>query len=153
MYRYSGTEIPFASRNFGIVLNDFFHTNLRNARLRAGLTQTVLAEELGLGRTTIVSLENGKTRLFSKHIPRIAAYFGLSVEELLCGEDARTLLEQQPLWAERIQALKDEYNKRLDALQAELDRARRDLASKESSLRTLEETNSFLLKQLQKRRK
>ena len=38
--------------------NDFFHTNLRQARELAGLSQAELADEIGVSRTTIVALES-----------------------------------------------------------------------------------------------
>ena len=62
---------------------DFFHSNLRRARESAGLSQAELAEEIGVARTTIVSLESGKTRLFNKNLQRIAGHLRLPVEELL----------------------------------------------------------------------
>ena len=142
--------MPCACCNFGFVQNDFFHTNLRNARLRAGITQTELAESLDIARTTIVSLENGNTKLFSKHIPAIARCYGISVEELLCGEDVETLIRQQSTWEKRQEALKAEYEGRLATLTAERDQARRELARREESLKTLETTNHFLLEQLRK---
>ena len=128
--------------------NDFFHTNLRNARKRAGYSQEGLANELDLCRSTISSLETGKTNLFSKHIPVIARCFGISETELLCGDAAETLLKQQPLWAERVRTLKEDFEKEKSALRAELERTRKELAEKETSLKRMEEINHFLMKQM-----
>ena len=74
--------------------NDFFHIHLRQARELAGLSQAELADEIGVGRTTIVALEGGRTRLFNKTVSLIADRLGISVETLLCG--GRVEVDSEP---------------------------------------------------------
>ena len=100
--------------------NDFFHINLRRARERAGLSQAELADEIGVGRTTIVSLESGRTRLFNKTVSLIAKRLGITDEALLCGREVEELLREEPSRIEREQAIRDEYEQRLDTLREKL---------------------------------
>ena len=109
--------------------NDFFHIHLRQARELAGLSQAELADEIGVGRTTIVALESGRTRLFNKTVSLIADRLGISVETLLCGGRVEDLLREEPSRLEAEQRL----NK---ALQDNVD--------------SLSQSNKFLLKQLGK---
>lgn len=130
--------------------HDFFHINLRRARERAGLTQVELAEELGVARTTVVSLESGRTRLFNKTVPLIAARLGISVEELLCGADAGGLLADEPSRIERERALVDDYEQRIRILQDKLDDAERLNDALQAHVDSLTRSNQYLLKQFRK---
>lgn len=132
------------------MLYDFFHTNLRQARERAGITQEVLAEGIGVGRTTIVSLETGKTRLFNKNIPKVAERLGISLEELLCGIPADALLRDEPSWAEREHALIEEYEQRIQILQDKLDDAYRLNKALQDNVDSLTTSHNYLLEQLRK---
>ena len=132
------------------MLYDFFHTNIRQARERAGLSQEELAEGIGVGRTTIVSLETGKTRLFNKNIPKVAGQLGITVEELICGMPADALLQDQMSWAEREHALTTEYEQRIQALQDKLDDARRLNKALQDNVDSLTTSHNYLLEQLRK---
>ena len=130
--------------------NDFFHTNLRQARERAGLSQTELAEGIGVGRTTIVSLETGKTRLFNKNVPKVAERLGITLEELVCGMPAEALLQDELSWAEREQTLIAEYEQRIQTLQDKLDDARRLNKALQDNVDSLTTSHNYLLEQLRK---
>lgn len=132
------------------MLNDFFHTNIRHAREQAGLSQAELADEIGVGRTTIVSLESGKTQLFNKNIPKISARLGLSLEDYLCGEGVAELLMDQASRAERERALIAEYERRVKDLQDRLDDARRLNDTLQANVGSLTQSNQYLLQQLRK---
>lgn len=132
------------------MLYDFFHTNIRQARERAGLSQEELADGIGVGRTTIVSLETGKTRLFNKNIPGIAGYLGISLEELVCGAPADALLQDELSWAERERALIEEYEQRIQILQDKLDDAYRLNKALQDNVNSINASHSYLLEQLRK---
>jgi len=61
----------------------YFPLNLSFLRKQKGVSQTALADMLGLGRTTISAYENGKTQTNTEYIARIARYFGVSINDLL----------------------------------------------------------------------
>jgi transcriptional regulator with XRE-family HTH domain len=129
---------------------DFFHSNLRRARERAGLSQSELAEEIGIGRTTVVSLESGKTRLFNKNLQLIADHLHITVEELLCGIPADVLLLDEPSRAERENAIKADYESRIALLQEKLDAANRLNGALQSNVDSLTRSNQYLIEQLRK---
>ena len=131
--------------------DDFFHSNLRAARERAGLSQGELGEKIGVARTTIGNLESGKTNLFSKHIPAIARVLGLTEEELLCGIPQEALLRgDEQVWKERELALKEEYERRISVLQDRLDGEKRLSKALQDNLDSLNRTHQYLLDQLRK---
>lgn len=130
--------------------NDFFHINLRRARERAGLSQAELADEIGVGRTTIVSLESGRTRLFNKTVSLIAKRLGVSDEALLCGREVEKLLREEPSRIEREQAIRDEYEQRLDTLREKLEAEQRLNKVLQGNVDSLTQSNQYLLSQLRK---
>lgn len=132
------------------MLYDFFHNNIRRARECAGLSQEELAESIGVGRTTIVSLENGRTQLFNKNVPRIAAQLGISLEELVCGSPMDELLRDEPSRAEREQALTAEYEQRIQILQDRLNDAHRLNKALQDNVDSLTASHRYLLEQLRK---
>lgn len=129
---------------------DFFHSNLRRARESAGISQAGLADEIGIARTTIVSLESGKTRLFNKNLQLVADHLHLSIEELLCGVSADVLLKDEPSRAEREKALKAEYEGRIALLQEKLEAEKRLNEALQSNVDSLTRSNQYLLEQLRK---
>lgn len=129
---------------------DFFHTNLRQARELAGLSQAELADEIGVGRTTIVALESGRTRLFNKTIPLIAGRLGVSVETLLCGCRVEDLLREETSHLERESAIRDEYEQRLQVLQDKLDAEVHLNKVLQGNVDSLTQSNQYLLEQLRK---
>lgn len=130
--------------------NDFFHINLRRARERAGLSQAELADEIGVGRTTIVSLENGRIRLFNKTVSLIAKRLGITDEALLCGREVEELLREEPSRIEREQAIRDEYEQRLDTLREKLEAEQRLNKVLQGNVDSLTQSNQYLLSQLRK---
>ena len=131
--------------------DDFFHSNLRAARDRAGLSQEELGDKIGVARTTIGNLESGQTRLFSKHIPAIARALGLTEEELLCGVPQDVLLRgDEKIWKEREQTLIDEFERRISALENKLDGEKRLNKALQDNLDSLNRTHQFLLEQFRK---
>ena len=59
-----------------------------------------MADELGIGRTTYVTFETGKTRLYCKTLEKLARYFGVTEEEILSGGNDEDLLKESARSAE-----------------------------------------------------
>jgi len=130
---------------------DELHTRIRHAREQAGFSQREMAEELGVGRTTYINFETGRSRLFHPLLGRLAARLGMSVEELLFGErpDEQLLRDNAALEQWR-RDLVLEYEQRLSALQERLDAAGRVIDAQGTTIRTLTDSNQFLMAQLSK---
>jgi transcriptional regulator with XRE-family HTH domain len=62
-----------------------FATNLRAARIAAGLTQQALADRLGVHQPLIVRWERGQTSPGVHWLPRIAEALGCEVGRLIGG--------------------------------------------------------------------
>ena len=63
------------------------HTQVKEHRVRLGLTQAKLAEAVGIRRETIVFLEAGKYNPSLKLAMDVARELGMTVEELFSFED------------------------------------------------------------------
>ena len=59
------------------------HKNLASERVRIGMTQTELANELGVSQQSILDYENGKRKMPSDFLASAASLFGCSVDYLL----------------------------------------------------------------------
>lgn len=94
--------------------------NLSRSRKEAGISQEVLAERLHLNRNTYRNIETGRTRIINRHMDKIAAELGTSVEELILGYKAGDP-DSDPRWEDmrneqksRFQALLGSYEKKID---------------------------------------
>lgn len=132
-------------------MDDLFHNNLRLAREQAGLTQDQLAADIGVVRSTINQLECGKTRLFNKNLPKIAARLGRSsVGELLLGESPERLLQDVFTRTERENALRAEYESVISGLHDQIDAAKKRAEELQERVDELTKFNDFLMAQHRK---
>ena len=86
--------------------------NVRRLRLQSGMSQEALAEETGLHRTYIGSVERGERNLSVDNIEKLAAALHVPPSELLAptgrGSDAEILEELMP-YIRRYQSLATKY--------------------------------------------
>ena len=130
---------------------DELHTRIRRAREQAGFSQEKMAEELGVGRTTYVNFETGRSRLFSSLLDRMADRLGKSVEEILFGERPdEQLLRDEAALEEWRSSLVADYESRLSALQEKVDALARVIDVQDTTIRTLNDAKQFLMSQLRK---
>lgn len=126
-------------------------SRIKALREERGLSQSQLADELGIGRTTYLNFETGKTRLFSKNLVALAEYFQLSEEEILCGErPSEAVLRDVEDFEERRLALIAEYEARLSDMNTKLQQAQQTIEDNKQIIQSLTQTNQFLLSRLNK---
>ena len=63
---------------------------LRNARKYLNLSQEFVALQLGLHRTAITAIELGQRNVSTEELVKFSELYGLSVDELLYGEDTKS---------------------------------------------------------------
>ena len=61
--------------------------NIKEAREKAGLTQQDIANELGVGQSTVAMWETQKSLPRTDKLPALAKILGCTIDELLKGED------------------------------------------------------------------
>lgn len=59
------------------------HDNLKNARNRMGMSQEIVAEQLGVSRQAVTKWELGQSRPSAKNLQALAELYQISSEELL----------------------------------------------------------------------
>ena len=65
--------------------NDSVKDNIRNFRKIYKLTQSEMADKLGISRTAYRNIESGETRLISENVSRIADILHIRTEDLVLG--------------------------------------------------------------------
>lgn len=65
-----------------------FLTNIRKKRIERGISQEVMASELGISQSAYAKIENGKQKLPTRMLIRIATILETSVE-VLFNEDTK----------------------------------------------------------------
>lgn len=63
--------------------NEQLGENIRNARVKEGLTQTQLAQLIGMGTSTISNYENGRRYISLETTVMIAIALGVSLQDLV----------------------------------------------------------------------
>ena len=130
---------------------DELHTRIRQTREQAGLSQEKMAEDLGVGRTTYVNFETGRSRLFNPLLEGMAERLGKSIEEILFGERPdEQLLRDKAALEEWRHNLVSEYEGRISALQEHLKAAKQVIEAQGTTIRTLTDANQFLMTQFRK---
>ena len=61
--------------------------NIKEAREKAGLTQQDLANELGVGKSTVATWETQKSLPRTDKLPALAKILGCTIDELLKKEE------------------------------------------------------------------
>ncbi len=117
--------------------DDKAHTSIRKFREKAGLSQTMMAEELGIGRTTYINFETGKVRLFCKTLTSFAEYFGVSEEEVTGAGRSDGELRERESFEDRKKAIIDDYENRLSAMNEKLSSLHRLIEAQEMTIKTL----------------
>jgi transcriptional regulator with XRE-family HTH domain len=72
--------------------------NIRIYRLQKGLTQTELADELGLTFQQVQKYEKGTNRVGSGRLLKIATFLGISVTSLFKGSDEMADTDRQSIF-------------------------------------------------------
>jgi transcriptional regulator with XRE-family HTH domain len=81
----------------GLELQRTFGSNLRAARIRAGLTQEELATKAGSARTYVWAIEDGRTNLTFGLAAKFATAIGTTVVNLLVTPDQSTVQDDAPV--------------------------------------------------------
>lgn len=63
--------------------SDALATSLRALRARTGLKSSEVARQVGMDVTTLSRLENGRQKPSTEYAVRLAAFYGVTVDELL----------------------------------------------------------------------
>lgn len=80
-----------------------FHEHLKTLRQDKGLTQTQVADEVGIAKNTYVGYENGSREPRLSELKKMAVLFGMSLSQLCMETDARSVDDSLVL---RFQAVK-----------------------------------------------
>lgn len=96
--------------------NASIKANIQRFRKEAGISQSELADRLGMFRTAYRNIEKGKTRLISNILGMIAKELGKTPEELLLG------YEPSSEGSRKLSDIREEYRSR----QAEQEKAHAD---------------------------
>lgn len=100
-------------------------SHIRQVREDLGMTQEEFAKELGIDVSTYWRLEDGKTRLISPYLYKIAGYAKRTVADLIAGRDLERILEESAGMREKLDSQREYYEQKLserDATIANLNR-------------------------------
>ena len=130
--------------------DDKTHTDIRKFREKTGLSQAMMAEELGIGRTTYINFEKGNVRLFSKTLTKFAEYLGMTEEEVIFSGygPADELLKDRRSFEDEKRAVVEDYENRLSAANEKIRSLYEIIKAHELTIKTLIEANSFLMARL-----
>lgn len=82
---------------------------IQNLRKKRGLTQGSVASELGLSRPTYLQVEHGERDLTVPEAEKLAAIFGISLEDLVRGRDTAMtakICEERPAYATHTESVR-----------------------------------------------
>ncbi len=128
--------------------SDKIHVSIRRIREAAGLSQAMMADELGIGRTTYINFETGKINLFCKTFTKFAEHFNLREQDILSPGGEDSLLEERQNFEEQKKALIRDYENRLELLAEKLKSLQQLVLTQDQTIKTLSQTNTFLLSRL-----
>ena len=78
-----------------------FHEKLQNLRKKKGFTQEELADSLFVSRTAISKWESGRGYPSIDSLKAIAKFFGVTIDELLSGDELLTIAEEDSKQTEK----------------------------------------------------
>lgn len=127
---------------------DKTHISIRKIRENAGLSQAAMADELGIGRTTYINFETGKTNLYCKTLKKFASHFKMKEADIVASDREDGLLEDKHNFDEQKKELVRDYEGRLEILNEKLRAAQQLIQAQGQAIKTLTQTNTFLMSRL-----
>ena len=123
--------------------NDSVKDNIRNFRKIYKLTQSEMADKLGLSRTAYRNIESGETRLISENVSRIADILHIRTEDLVLGyspEPGQKEKNRRPgSISAQLAEMKRAHEKETEEMSSEIIRLKKDLQYLTRRIEDLEE--------------
>lgn len=131
--------------------NNSVKDNISKLRKLSGMSQSDMAEKIGLSRNAYRNIEKGDTKILSDTVEKIADALKTSPEELILGykpqmEDSLQLQEIQQRYSDNQSRLIDEYERKIEALKKENNSLRELINSLQETLNTKNEIIGLLRK-------
>lgn len=130
--------------------NNSIKQNILKIRLEHNMSQTKMADTLGIARNTYRKLEKGPTRVISDYIQVIADWAGITPEEVVLGDPSASgvamLREERERFNDRIRELTEGYEKQKEGLRAEINHLNKLIGEMEDNNRNLKSIIALLEK-------
>lgn len=115
------------------------------------MSQSAMAEKLGISRNAYRNIEAGETRLISEMLDRIAAIFGTTAEEILLGytpfpESSQKVQDIQKEYSSREAGIVSRYEDEIRRLRQEIESLRNLTEAQQETIRTKNEIIGLLRK-------
>ena len=129
--------------------NNSVKENIARIRKASGISQTEMAERLGMSRTAYRNLEKGDTRLISETMEKIAAVLDRTPEELVLGyepsaKDSRRVADIRNEYVSMQKDIEMKHQEEIAALKTQISLLTDHVASVKEAVRTKEEMISML---------
>ena len=116
------------------------------------MTQQQMADKLGITREAYSRIENGVTKLVSSHILNISEILNVSPVDLIMGDESPTrdglLMEARGEMEDRLIRLSKDYERKLDARDAEISSLRELCDTLKETVATQREIISMLKRRI-----
>lgn len=123
--------------------NNSVKDNIRNFRKIYKLTQSEMADKLGISRTAYRNIESGETRLISENVSRIADILHIRTEDLVLGyspEPGQKEKNRRPgNVSAQLAEMKRAHEKETEEMSSEIIRLKKDLQYLTRRIEDLEE--------------
>lgn len=128
--------------------NNSIKQNILRIRLEHNMSQTKMADALGIARNTYRKLEKGRTKVISDYIQTIADWAGITPEEVVLGNPSDSgiamLKEERERFNDRIRELTEGYEERMERLRETIESLNSLLREKEENNRNLKSIIALL---------
>lgn len=129
--------------------------NLKNARISSGLTQSEMADRIGISVTAYQKIESGRTRILNPNFSKCADVLGVSLSELVNGfmpvRDAEAVIEDvRESYGLKIRVQESGYLNELQSKDREIGRLKDVIKDKEDTIATQKLLIDQLLSRLEK---
>ena len=127
--------------------------NITKKRKASGISQTEMADKLGLSRTAYRNIEKGDTRLISEKVEEIAGLLDITTEELVLGyrpseNSSHHFRDIEQEFEEERSAIVRKYEAEIKRLENTIDTLNSYITALKDTLRTKDEMIAMFKKKL-----
>jgi len=129
--------------------------NLRRTRVSSGLTQTEMAERIGISVTAYQKIESGRTRILNTNFSKCAEVLGVSLSELVNGfvpvRNAKSVIEDvRESYGLKMRVQESGYMNEIQSKDREIGRLKDVIKDKEDTIATQKLLIDQLLSRLER---